>query len=227
MFIRLLVLIIPFFIFSCNQEELIVDESFEYPDGDLPAIWWSEGSPAKIRNERLYVDADTGPNKASTVWLDKEFGGDFSIEFDVHVIFSDNKANNINTFLLYSHPEDKSLRKTKQERADGKYTHYHSLNGYIVTYVASGNEMNARTRLRVNPGFNLLEEQFNYECRQGKTYHFEIIKTENRIQFYVDGNKIIDRTDDALNLHKTGLFGFRTWSTALWWDNLVIKQLNI
>ena len=39
--------------------------------------------------------------------------------------------------------------------------------------------------------------------------------------------KLMDKTDDEGNpAHEKGLFGFRTWHTALWWDNLVITQLN-
>jgi predicted Ser/Thr protein kinase len=113
------------------------------------------------------------------------------------------------------------------ERVDGKYKHYHGMKGYIFTHLAGGDETRARFRFRDNPGFNLIDEQNMYECKQGKTYHVKIIKTGNRFQYYVDGYLTIDKLDELYNpVHAEGLFAFRTWSTALWWDNLVIKQLK-
>ena len=128
---------------------------------------------------------------------------------------------------MYSHPDvSGSLRSTEKERNSGKYPLYHKLNGYIVTFLANGDENRARFRLRKNPGFDLLQEKFDYECRAGKTYHIKIVKDETNIQYWVDGNKIIDYSeeDNAAGFSE-GMFGFRTWHTTLWWDNLVIKQL--
>ena len=52
----------------------------------------------------------------------------------------------------------------------------------------------------------------------------KIVKENNRVEYWVDGNKIIDAVDPEN--HNEGLFGFRTWHTSLWWDNLVIKRLD-
>jgi hypothetical protein len=38
---------------------------------------------------------------------------------------------------------------------------------------------------------------------------------------------MIDKTDKEYNpVLAKGLLGFRTWHTALWWDELMIKQLD-
>ena len=217
-------LLLPLFL--AGQNNIIANETFEYPDGPLPENWWSEGCTAVIRDGHLFVDADTTSPRMSTVWLDREFGGDFTVEYDVHVVSSEGKKNNVNCFLLYSCPDGNSLRETRNEREDGLYSRYHQLNGYIFTYLANGNEDTARFRFRYNPGFLLVEENFGYHCRSGRTYHVKIIKVKNQLQFWMDGNKMMDNTIGNVYLHERGLFGFRTWHTALWWDNLLITQLE-
>lgn len=209
------------------QKKTIFKETFNYPDGALPAGWWSEGCPAEIRDGRLYVDADTSSSRMATIWLDRNISGNFQIDYDVHVVSSSDKANNINTFLLYTDPNGRHLRSTANERASGNYNLYHKLNGYIFTHLANGDEENTRFRFRDNPGFNLLQENFGGDNRIGKTYHVKIIREGNHFQYWVDDRKGIDMVDDQFNAaHKEGLFGFRTWHTALWWDNLVITKLD-
>lgn len=213
-----------FVVSSFINEAVVIRETFDYPDGELPEGWWSEGCDAQIKGGRLFVDADTTSYRQCTVWFDRELSGNISIEFDVHVVSSSDTSNNINCFFMYSHPDKtKTIKSSRNERKEGKYGDYHKLNGYIITYLANGNEERARFRFRKNPGFNLLQEKFEYECKAGKTYHIKIVKDEDRIEYWVDGKKFIDSVDPKS--HNDGLFGFRTWHAKLWWDNLVIKPL--
>ena len=122
-------------------------------------------------------------SKGATVWLNRSFEGSIRVEFDAHVIDSFNKANNINFFLFFSDPSGENLYYTREERSDGRYPRYHcpvgkahlycterKLEGYILTFVANGNDRMARFRLRDVPGFNLLAENNVYENRKGITY---------------------------------------------------------
>jgi len=210
---------------SCAQEKLFLDESFDYPDGALPAQWWFEGDSAFIRDGRIYVDSDNSSKKVSTIWLDKVFQGNLSVEFDVQVVSSVKLSNNINFFLFYSGIDGEPLRDSRNARMDGKYPNYHKLNGYIFTHLANGNEDTARFRFRYNPGFNLLEEKFTYECRRGVTYHVKIIVKDKTFQYWTDNNLIFEKTVDDNSYLEQGIIGFRTFHTCLWWDNLKIKQL--
>ncbi len=212
---------------EATKENVLFAESFSFPDGPLPSIWWCEGNTAVIKDGRLYVNADLDAYRASTVWLDKRFSGNILIEFDVQIVSSGDTANNINCFIMYSHPGNKSLRETKGEREDGVYNHYHKLDGYIFTFVGNKDPDNARLRFRDNPGFHLLKEDFGANCEAGKTYHIKIVKKDNRFQYWVNGVKRLDKVDDAFNpVYNEGLFGFRTWHTALWWDNLKITRAD-
>jgi hypothetical protein len=210
-----------------KRDTILYTETFSYPDGALPSVWWSEGNTAVIKDGRLYVDADIDSYRASTVWLDKRFSGNIRIEFDVQIVSSDDTANNINCFVLYSAPDGKHLRETSHIRKNGVYNHYHKLNGYIFTFVANKNPEDARIRFRDNPGFNLLAEDFGAEVIAGKTYQIKIEKRGSKFEYWVNGEKLMEKVDDEYNdLHNEGLFGFRTWHTALWWDNLTITQIE-
>ena len=126
-----------------------------------------------------------------------------------------------------SDPSGKSLYDTKDERADGKYGKYHELNGYVFTFLANGNPQEARFRMRDDPGFGLLEENYAYECRQSKTYHITIEKNSNRITYEVDGTVYLDAVDNTANPeHTAGIIGLRTWRTEMWWDNLRVIRLQ-
>jgi hypothetical protein len=205
-------------------DKVIFREHFSYPDGLLPERWWSEGNPAEIRNGRLYVHADTDPFSRSTVWLNREFSGDLRVEYDACVLSSRDRANNLNFFFLYSDPNLTALYKTREQREDGNYPRYHSLNGYIITNVTNNQEGPPRHRLRLCPGFQLVAEQYQYENRLHTVYHISIEKRGRHITYTVDGRMILEA--DLPKDHEEGLLGFRTWHTELWWDNLMVTQLS-
>ena len=128
--------------------------------------------------------------------------------------------------FLFFDPSGAPVLQSKDERVDGKYNKYHMLNGYVFTFLANSNPDKARFRFRDDPGFNLLKENFAYECKQHKTYHITITKKANRITYAVDGNVYLDMIDDLANPeHTSGIIGFRAWHTDLWWDNLKVTRL--
>ncbi|MEX2511291.1 MAG: DUF1961 family protein [Cyclobacteriaceae bacterium] len=172
------------------------------------------------------MDADSREPRVSTVWLDRKFSGNLQVEFDAHVVASEELANNLNFFFLYADPAGENLRETKGERKDGHYARYHELNGYIFTHLANGSESPARFRFRHNPGFTLLHEWNGFECRTATTYRIKVVKMDNNIQYWANGNLIINQKLEPPLLYERGIIGFRTYRTALWWDNLVVKQLE-
>lgn len=221
-----------------ETSETLFEESFDLPDGGLPAEWWGEGSTqCGIREGRLYVNATprhgAEPAPQATLWLDREFSGDLQLDFDVHVVSAENLENNVNLFFLFSDPSGAALRSTSPERKAAAYRSYHGMNGYIFTYLAngapgSGREAPARLRFRDLPGFdNLLYETYAYEVAQGKTYHVTVRKIGPRFLYSVDGRLLCDRVDDKFNpAHQRGSIGLRTWRTELWWDNIQVRRLH-
>lgn len=217
-----------------ESEGLLFSENFDaYPDGpNLPEGWWHEGSQAvSIDRGRLRADANLDGSGedfgTSTVWLNRRFQGDIQVAFNAHVLASEENNNNINFFFLFSDPTGKPLFESRNQRADAKYGKYHTLNGYVFTFLATDTSDQARFRMRDDPGFNLLLEKNAYACQQGTTYHIVITKRGQRITYAVDGRVTLDVVDDTANPeHKAGIIGFRTWRTDLWWDNLTVTQLR-
>ncbi len=242
----------PFAMFLCGmlllagassfaESTILFHEPFDYDNGDIPSSYWYEGNgKAAIQNGRLVIDAyNEGRGGVGTVWLDMELKGNLRLEFDAHVVSSVREANNINFFLLFSDPSGESMRNSRAERSDGAYQRYgcaenraadlcaaRKLNGYIITYLANGNEDVARFRLRDAPGFHLLAESFAYHNRQGRAYRIGILKEGNKIQYMVDGTVRLSHVDNAFNpVHDAGIMGFRTWNTKVWFDNFRVVEL--
>ncbi|HMR85399.1 MAG TPA: DUF6250 domain-containing protein [Niabella sp.] len=204
----------------------LLKESFSYPDGPLPGHFWSEGCAGVIKNGKLFIDADTTGPRASSVWLNKELEGDLGIEFDVNLVSSSDDANNINVFFMYKDPSGKPLKQTAAQREDGLYSRYHQLQGYIFTNVTNGDTTDIRYRFRKNPGFKLVSQAQSARKNRKQKIHIKILKKGNHFEYWEDEQKLFDLTsDDVAHQYNSGLFGFRTWHTAIEIDNLLIKKL--
>jgi hypothetical protein len=200
--------------------------------GALPAGWWLEGEAsgarARVADGRLLVDAIADNVPGSTVWLDYELPGDVEVSFDVRVVEAKGAANNMNLLFQFRDLAGRNLRETSAERADGRYSHYHSarLSGTILTYLANGNPDEARARVRQVPPFDPTLHEFNgYHAKAGHTYHFQIIRRGAQLTWRIDGHTVaaIAVPPDATR-EPSGFLGFRTWQTLLWWDNLVVRR---
>jgi hypothetical protein len=209
----------------------VIHEDFSRGMGN----WWAEGGEKVwVEDGRLNVKADnpaTPGGAMATVWLRTAHPAQFRLEFDAHVVSSSIDANNINLFFSYSDPAGAPLEQTRDSRRTAGYNLYHSLNGYIITYLHEpgsadgGSEVSkARVRIRRDPGFKLLAETYTYHCRQGVTYHMTVVKQGGEIRFSVDGKELLRATDpQPLD---GGLLGLRTYRTWLWWDNIRLEALH-
>lgn len=183
------------------------------------AQWWTEGGERVwVEHGRLNVRADAPGEPGggvSTVWCRRPLPADFELELDAHVVDSSAGVNNINLFFCYSDPAGRLLEETRDARRTADYNLYHKLNGYIATF---GREAGApRTRLRRNPGFNLLSERREGDSRAGVTYRLKVRKQGGEIVFSVDGRELGRAVDPQP--WQGGLLGLRTFHTNLWWNN--------
>lgn len=198
--------------------------------------WWVEGGERVwVQEGRLHVKADnpkTAGGGVATVWCKIPHSGDYELEAEAHVVSSSIDANNINLFLNYRDPSGRPLFETRASRATADYKLYHNLEGYIITFLndakAEGGRnpdgsTKGRIRVRRCPGFELLSEKFEGECRQGVTYKLRVRKSGGDITFYVNGQEVL-RARDSQPLGE-GLLGLRTYRTYLWWDNIRITPL--
>lgn len=198
--------------------------------------WWVEGGERVwVEGGRLHMRADNPKipgGGVATAWCKKEHPADFSLSLDANVISSAPDVNNINLFFCYTDPSGVALYQTRDARKFAEYEAYHTLRGYIVTFLNGGEEgglnadgsYKARIRIRRNPGFVILAETFKKQCRQGVTYRVGIRKQGGAIAFSVDGETLLEATDpQPLG---AGLLGLRTYRTYLWWDNIRLTPVS-
>lgn len=218
---------------SCSEKDVVINEDFSSGFEN----WWVEGGEEVfVKNGGLHLsaDGDVRSNQMGTVWCRTPVTGNVKIEYVATVESSKENFNNINFFFMYSDPSGQELIDTASHREDGEYSRYHEMDGYIVTFLNNpqdGAEMDnpdgtrkARMRMRRCPGFNLVTETFDYNCRQGVEYHFAITVVDGEIDFYVDGRKYLSWVDPQPL--RSGLIGLRTYRSKIFWDNVKVTELD-
>ena len=202
------------------EPDILLEERFN--ESELSNSWWVEGGQSvTVEDGRLRTRADPAkrqaPGYVCTVWNETPIKGDVQIDFDAHVLSSSLNANNINAFFFYADPSGTPLRDSRAQRATADYSLYHDLDGYIFTFLNAGqndpDESRARIRLRRCPGFELLQETFDYHCQPGQTYHITITRRGGKLSMPIDSQVFIRTTDPTP--HRSGIFGLRTYHTDL------------
>ncbi|MFP3903972.1 MAG: DUF1961 family protein [Armatimonadota bacterium] len=232
----LLVLLVTSTAWAQNDQaagEMLIAEDFEEGMDN----WWVEGSDRVwVEDGRLHVQADPPADSdephVATVWCKTPIEGNVRIEFDARVIRSRPNVPHINVFMFCSDPDGTPLYETRATRADGAFVKYHQLNGNIITYYHRHDDDTRPPRhaqigtlcIRRCPGFSLLGETRNYHVRPGQTYHVEIVRRDDFIEFHVDGNYLLGVRAPAP--WDEGLIALRTFRTYLWWDNITVTAID-
>lgn len=173
--------------------------------GTSLADWHEEGAGHfRLDGGQMVVEA---PGGGYTAFLRRELPADLLARFVCSVI-PPAGANNIN---LLSHLQP-PRRGEWPVVADGAYEGYHVMPNYIATFVRP-EDAPGRTRLRRNPGFSLISEEFGTESVLGREYEIVLAVQGGRIRYCIDGNVLHDWTDpEPLG---AGYLGLRTWRTSL------------
>lgn len=158
--------------------------------------------------------------KGLTLWRKEKMTGDVTIEYDACVMDegkSGDRLSDLNCFWMASDPKASTIFKRMKERK-GNFLQTYSLRLYYMGY---GGNYNTTTRFRRYDGDErgIHDSSFRPAILQeykdaahllipNHWYHIRIRNFGNRVQYYVDGEKLIDYTDPH-PLH-SGWFGFRT-----------------
>ncbi len=184
--------------------------------------WLPEGKAEveRIRG-RLSVDAREG---MVTIWCRKEFRGPQLVEYDVRLM-SNSLESNINMFLLAGKPDAAGILASTAER-NGDYNQYHRFPNYLITILnglSSEKREKLRIRMRLNPGFELVEERWYEPLVFGKVYHVAYLIEPPRITVLLDG-QVVCRVVYKKKLI-AGLHGLRIWQTHTIYDNFRVSRL--
>ncbi len=200
------------------KKELFYENDFENAedlsmDGD--GEWWVEDS-------KLYIDDLTSELSGMTVWVRKEMPSDIFIEFNAMTVPPKN-AGNINFFFAAKTLDGGFL---PDAGFTGRYDQYHEESQlHILTFTGKndGYKIPGWTRLRRDPGFNLISEDMSRSTEVSVPYKIEIQKLGENIKVWINGEKVHDV--DSPNPLGGGCVGFRTWRTKLYFEDIKVYEL--
>ncbi len=196
-----------------SDKKMIYKDDFSSDESQ----WKQEGKGKSWREDgKLYMDCLTdGTNKTPgmTLWLKPELAGDVYISYETMVLEPE-QWNNLNFFLMGS-----ALDGSRASEAgfNGEYGQYHKeAKLYIGTLTYKW------SRMRKDPGFHVISEDFEENGEVNKKYFFEISKRGNVIEWRING-RLVHRAEDA-DSYKSGQFAIRSAGTFSWVRNLRIYQ---
>ncbi|MCM4150327.1 hypothetical protein DHD05_01885 [Arenibacter sp. N53] len=165
-----------------------------------------------------------------TIWFKKQLEGPIMIQYDAYVIDqggSQDRVSDLNCFWMAKDLENLNNIFANSEKRGGKFSNYDSLRLY---YMGVGGHDNTKTRFRrymgtgdrpLLPEHDLSEPKFLIQSNQ--ITQIKIIAYKGIIQYYRDGNLIIDFYDHSP--YTSGYFGFRTVNNHMTIDNFQVFRL--
>ncbi len=182
----------PYLMLPGYKAEVIFQENF---DKDLHN-WLIEGNgKVQIIGGKLHV-AETLESNGILIWTNREFSGDFQLEYEVDV---PDTAGMNSVIICAQRIRDKkkgfpdvplptkNLDEIVQEKTRSYQISFHS-------YSPDG-QHTPGSKLRKNPGHLLLSYAEKDPCKENRQYLIDVVKTGNRIRFFVDGNIVHDVRD--------------------------------
>ncbi len=158
--------------------------------------------------------------KGLTLWRKEKMSGKVTIEYDACVVVENegDRLSDLNCFWMASDPEHPDNLWKRMDWRSGIFVNCYSLQLYYMGY---GGNYNSTTRFRRYDGNQLgvtdkdarpaiLTEYTDsaHLLRPNHWYHIKITNENNRVQYYIDGERLVDFRD-ATPLRE-GWFGFRT-----------------
>lgn len=192
-----------------------------YDSFDQGLSHWQVEGGARVTTRLgfLEVDATRSPNIAATIWHTGEFSGPQVVEYDVRLM-PESLRSNINIFLMAAVPDVPGKIGT------GRYKDYHGFPNYLITILnATSPERRQmlRVRMRLNPGFELVRENWLAPLEFGHVYHIAYVLQPPKLSVYLD-EQLIAETVYQKQLDK-GLHALRIWRTHSIYDNFQVNRI--
>lgn len=182
--------------------------------------WQIEAESGSYQTRFLGDTLEISASKGFTLWYKEKMEGDVVIEYDA-CIMEEGKAgdrlSDLNCFWMATDPEYPTIWKRSKWR-NGVFENYYSLQMYYLGY---GGNHNTTTRFRKYDGDydsfllarktpSILKEYTDpsHLLEPGKWVHIQIKVTDGRVEYYRDGERLVDYRDP--NPLTEGWFGFRT-----------------
>lgn len=229
---------------SCHTKERLNIESQQsirkilFQDGfsEWQNNWLTESEKGY---EIVYIDKtsslDIVAQKGLTLWYKNPINGDFKITLEALVVSEEgifDRVSDLNFFWNAIDPENPENLFVRKDFRNGVFGRYYSLRLY---YIGIGGNSNSTTRFRKYDGdyIGFINEgkrpevitEFTDTAHMIKPNHWykiEISVENNKTQFYLDDEKLVDYTDFSIYNH--GWFGIRTTENHIRIRNFVLTH---
>ena len=202
-----------------DNARLVVEEDFENPD--WRDRWVLEGD-ATVAVEGGKINIMTGDAAdgvaAATLWL-KGLTHPADVLIEYRAGSTPGAGLNAANLNLITHCTEADGSPYRFGRS-GRYAEYHEIPNYIFTF--TGGFQKGWSRVRRNPGFELLSDDPDLRSEVGASHHFMILKLNGRIRQWIDGELVHDVNDADPN--PGGALGLRTWTSNVWWGDLRVWE---
>jgi hypothetical protein len=194
------------------------DKYLLYKDDFINDQQWSAEGKGKhwLADGKLFMDCLTNGQESTpgmTLWLKPELSGDIYISYETMVLEPEN-WNNLNFFLMGRALDG---RRASEAGFNGDYGQYHK---EAKTYI--GTLTYKWSRMRRDPGFHVISEDFNTTGEVNQKYFFEITKRGKILEWRINGKLVHHAEDD--DPYNSGQFALRSAGTFSWVRNLRIYQ---
>jgi hypothetical protein len=189
---------------------------------DRWAVELENGGKVDVANGALNIDTPAG----CTVWFKSQLQSPVMIEYTATVIKADgvnDRVSDLNCFWMATDP--RSPGDILARPRSGKFADYNELKCYYVGY---GGNTNTTTRFRryigspttrpILPEHDLTDAK--YMLKPNTSYKIQLVAMDKLIQYFRDGEKIFEYTDDQPYTH--GWFAIRTT-----WNHMTVKDFKV
>lgn len=159
--------------------------------------------------------------KGLTLWRNEKMSGNTTIEYDAMICDNGqpgDRLSDLNCFWMASDPKNPDNIRAREGWRKGVFVNCYSLQLYYLGY---GGNHNSTTRFRRYDGDEggvtdaakrpqILKEYTDaaHLLKPNKWYHIKITNRGGRVQYFIDGERLVDFRDPSPRT--SGWFGFRT-----------------
>lgn len=201
-------------------------------------LWTPEAESTDTRISFNGNEVEMWSPKGLTLWYNTPISGDCTIDYDACVVYEEgnnsewNRLSDLNCFWKASDPENLSDIFYNKDKRSGVFMNCYSLQLYYLGY---GGNYNSTTRFRRYDGNKAAIEDASIRpkilteytdakhlLQPNHWYHVRIECKGNNTRYFMDGECVVDFTDD--NPLKEGWFGFRTTKSHTKLRNFRVSQ---
>ena len=185
------------------------------------------GGTTEIVNGKLEINDYNGV----TIWFKEKMTGDIRIEYDIFMIDSGGKYDNVrdlNSFWKAIDPDNPDDIFANSSSRTGQFREY---NAFRLYYVGYGGRENTTTRFRRYPGDGTTPLLPEHDLSDSSLLnvpnierHVTITCKGNQVTWAIDTTTVFDYYDEEP--FEDGWFGFRTVSNHMTIDNFKVFSLE-